>query len=101
MRLSESVTGDVKARRAPTTMQLGPESDYRLVITEGFGPVGEIRDWAIKRIGAPLVPRPTASWTGSSPPTASPEWPRGCRSPRWRASRWSRTTRRSRRWACS
>ncbi|WP_211301846.1 lonely Cys domain-containing protein, partial [Streptomyces sparsogenes] len=51
-RLPEAVTKDPTLRRTPRTLELGPESDYRLVITEDFGPVAQIRDWAVDRIGA-------------------------------------------------
>ncbi|MGV9935202.1 WXG100-like domain-containing protein [Streptomyces olivaceoviridis] len=40
------------ADRVPRSMTLGPHTDYRLVHTEGYGPVGEIRDWAVRRVGA-------------------------------------------------
>ncbi|MGW0513531.1 WXG100-like domain-containing protein [Streptomyces olivaceoviridis] len=40
------------ADRVPRSMTLGPHTDYRLVHTEGYGPVGEIRDWALRRVGA-------------------------------------------------
>ncbi|WP_137022870.1 lonely Cys domain-containing protein, partial [Streptomyces albus] len=51
-RLTESATAGTKPGRTPRTLRLGPESDYRLVITEDFGPVAHIRDWAVRRIGA-------------------------------------------------
>ncbi|CAM5361770.1 hypothetical protein [Streptomyces canarius] len=40
------------ADRVPRSMTLGPHTDYRLVHTEGYGPVREIRDWALRRAGA-------------------------------------------------
>ncbi|MER7971979.1 lonely Cys domain-containing protein, partial [Streptomyces sp. NPDC096080] len=51
-RLTDGATRQATPGRTPATLQLGPESDYRLVITEDFGPVAAIRDWAVDRIGA-------------------------------------------------
>ncbi|MFF0035889.1 hypothetical protein ACFYRG_06620 [Streptomyces mirabilis] len=52
VRLSDGETSPTGAGRVPRTMTLGPSSDYRLVHTEGYGPVKEIRDWALSRVGA-------------------------------------------------
>ncbi|MER7184469.1 hypothetical protein ABT404_34250, partial [Streptomyces hyaluromycini] len=52
VRLPDNLTDASEPGRTPRAMELGPESDYRLVYTEDFGPVREIRDWAVNRIGA-------------------------------------------------
>ncbi|WP_406178170.1 hypothetical protein [Streptomyces sp. NBC_00996] len=52
VRLSDSETSPDKPGRAPRTMTLGPQSDYRLVHTEGYGSLKDIRDWALARAGA-------------------------------------------------
>ncbi|MFD3944797.1 hypothetical protein [Streptomyces sp. NPDC058579] len=52
VRLSDSETGPTTPGSAPRHMNLGAESDYRLVHTEGYGPVAGIREWALRRIGA-------------------------------------------------
>lgn len=52
VRLSDNETSPAEPGRAPRTMTLGPETDYRLVHTEGYGSVKEIRDWAVARANA-------------------------------------------------
>jgi hypothetical protein len=52
VRLSDSETTPADPGPAPRTMTLGPHSDYRLVHTEGYGPVKEIREWAASQVGA-------------------------------------------------
>ncbi|MFG2960185.1 lonely Cys domain-containing protein [Streptomyces sp. NPDC048291] len=52
VRLPDSLTDQSEPGRTPREMDLGAESDYRLVYTEDFGPLREIRDWAADRIGA-------------------------------------------------
>ncbi|MFE6554325.1 hypothetical protein ACFVHS_38950 [Streptomyces sp. NPDC057746] len=52
VRLSDGETSPSQAGRVPRTMTLGPSSDYRLVHTEGYGPVKKMRDWALRRAGA-------------------------------------------------
>ncbi|MFB7054887.1 hypothetical protein ACFCXT_17430 [Streptomyces vinaceus] len=50
VRLSDSETKSPGARgRVPSEMDLGPDTDYRLVHTEGYGPVAGIRAWALAR----------------------------------------------------
>ncbi|MBE9500373.1 hypothetical protein IHE61_27310 [Streptomyces sp. GKU 257-1] len=52
-RLPDSVTnGRAAVGRTPRRMELGPESDYRMFVTEDFGPTAGIRDWAVGEIGA-------------------------------------------------
>ncbi|CCB73153.1 membrane protein of unknown function [Streptantibioticus cattleyicolor NRRL 8057 = DSM 46488] len=51
VRLPDSLMTSVSPGRIPRSMELGPESRYRLVRTEGFGPVARIRDWAAGEIG--------------------------------------------------
>ncbi|MEW2219198.1 hypothetical protein AB0939_07755 [Streptomyces sp. NPDC006990] len=52
-RLPDSVTnGGAAVGRTPRRMELGPESDYRMFVTEDFGPTTEIRAWAVGEIGA-------------------------------------------------
>ncbi|MEV5244686.1 toxin glutamine deamidase domain-containing protein [Streptomyces werraensis] len=46
MTSSEPFTGAL-----PQRMTLGPESRYRMVSTEAFGPVGHIHDWALEQAG--------------------------------------------------
>ena len=50
-RLPESASQEAKVRRTPKTLELGPESDFRHVVTVDFGPVDHIRDWAVDRMG--------------------------------------------------
>ncbi|MEU8588767.1 hypothetical protein AB0C59_17470 [Streptomyces sp. NPDC048664] len=52
VRLSDSETSPAAPGPAPRTMTLGPQADYRLVHTEGYGSLKEIRDWAVARAGA-------------------------------------------------
>ncbi|MDH2393553.1 hypothetical protein QCN29_33270 [Streptomyces sp. HNM0663] len=52
VRLSDSETRPAEPGPAPRTMTLGPHSDYRLVHTEGYGPVRKIREWAVSQVGA-------------------------------------------------
>ncbi|WP_167542555.1 hypothetical protein, partial [Streptomyces himastatinicus] len=51
-RLPEVETTESTVRRTPKTLELGPESDYRLVVTEDFGPVTPIFEWAVNRLDA-------------------------------------------------
>ncbi|WP_324618405.1 lonely Cys domain-containing protein [Streptomyces sp. RTd22] len=50
-RLPEGVTKESTVRRTPKRLELGPESDFRFFVTEDFGPVDHIRDWAVDRMG--------------------------------------------------
>ncbi|MER6290339.1 hypothetical protein [Streptomyces sviceus] len=52
LRLPEGETRPGEPGPVPRTLSLGPESDYRLVHTEGYGPVEAIRKWALERTGA-------------------------------------------------
>ncbi|MGW0300863.1 hypothetical protein ACWDYK_29775 [Streptomyces anthocyanicus] len=52
VRLPDSETAPGRGSRVPDTMTIDPNADYRLVHTEGYGPVGEIRRWALNRLGA-------------------------------------------------
>ncbi|WP_028810022.1 hypothetical protein [Streptomyces sp. 351MFTsu5.1] len=52
LRLPEGETRPGEPGPVPRTLSLGPESDYRLVHTEGYGPVEAIRKWALDRTGA-------------------------------------------------
>ncbi|MFE5238788.1 MULTISPECIES: lonely Cys domain-containing protein [unclassified Streptomyces] len=59
VRLPDSVTsGTVRPGRIPRSLELGRQSTYRLVRTEGFGPVARMRDWAAAEIG--VLPGSTA-----------------------------------------
>ncbi|MEV6536532.1 lonely Cys domain-containing protein, partial [Streptomyces sp. NPDC051639] len=51
VRLPESETNPGPADRMPKEMDVDPDTSYRLAHTEGFGPVGAIRDWALERLG--------------------------------------------------
>ncbi|MFC4034388.1 hypothetical protein ACFO3J_23335 [Streptomyces polygonati] len=51
-RLADSETKPGTPGRAPERLSMGPQTDYRLVHTEGYGPVAGIRAWALKRAGA-------------------------------------------------
>ncbi|MEU5045487.1 hypothetical protein AB0G40_31780, partial [Streptomyces griseorubiginosus] len=52
LRLPEGETRPGEPGPVPRTLSLGPRSDYRLVHTEGYGPVEAIRKWALDRTGA-------------------------------------------------
>ncbi|MFE4816994.1 hypothetical protein ACFRFU_11275 [Streptomyces sp. NPDC056704] len=52
LRLPDGETAPGEPGPVPRALSLGPESDYRLVHTEGYGPVEAIRKWALKRTGA-------------------------------------------------
>ncbi|MFE3032383.1 hypothetical protein ACFXKY_12100 [Streptomyces canus] len=52
LRLPEGETRPGEPGPVPRTLSLGPDSDYRLVHTEGYGPVEAIRKWALERTGA-------------------------------------------------
>ncbi len=52
VRLPDSAVERSRPGRIPRTLALGHGSQYRLVRTEGFGPVSRIRDWAAGEIGA-------------------------------------------------
>ncbi|MEU6483646.1 hypothetical protein [Streptomyces sp. NPDC046887] len=52
LRLPDSAVKPPKAGRIPRSIALDQDSQYRLVRTEGFGPVTRIRDWAAQRVGA-------------------------------------------------
>ncbi|MFC4508395.1 hypothetical protein [Streptomyces vulcanius] len=56
-RLPDSVTSASEPGRIPRTIRLDQNSQYRLVRTEGFGPVRHILDWAAAEVGA----RPSSS----------------------------------------
>ncbi|WP_218924466.1 hypothetical protein [Streptomyces sp. st140] len=59
VRLPDSVmSATVAPGRIPRSMELGRQSAYRLVRTEGFGPVSRMRDWAAQEIG--VAPGSTA-----------------------------------------
>ncbi|MFJ8171148.1 hypothetical protein ACIQ64_22185 [Streptomyces sp. NPDC094473] len=59
VRLPDSVTSTKAAPgRIPRSMELDRQSSYRLVRTEGFGPVSRMRDWAAQEIG--VAPGSTA-----------------------------------------
>lgn len=59
VRLPDSVTKTKAALgRIPRSLELDRQSSYRLVRTEGFGPVSRIRDWAAAEIG--VTPGSTA-----------------------------------------
>ncbi|WP_367572055.1 hypothetical protein [Streptomyces globisporus] len=59
VRLPDSVMSATAAPgRIPRSMELGRQSAYRLVRTEGFGPVSRMRDWAAQEIG--VAPGSTA-----------------------------------------
>ncbi|MFJ4842033.1 lonely Cys domain-containing protein [Streptomyces sp. NPDC088746] len=59
VRLPDSVTSTTATPgRIPRSMELGRQSAYRLVRTEGFGPVSRMRDWAAQEIG--VAPGSTA-----------------------------------------
>ncbi|MFE1856690.1 hypothetical protein, partial [Streptomyces sp. NPDC059489] len=50
VRLSQSETKPGPAGRMPLEMDVTPDASYRLVHTEGFGPVDKIRQWALDRL---------------------------------------------------
>ncbi|MFJ4895979.1 hypothetical protein ACIP5U_39285 [Streptomyces sp. NPDC088788] len=53
VRIADGMTSsDNEATRVPSSLLLGPDSDYRFVITEAFGPTRAMRDWAIGKVGA-------------------------------------------------
>ncbi|MFD5934379.1 hypothetical protein [Streptomyces sp. NPDC060333] len=52
LRLPDSAVKPSKPGRTPRTIAMDHQTQYRLVRTEGFGPVSRIRDWAAARIGA-------------------------------------------------
>ncbi|WP_327167286.1 hypothetical protein [Streptomyces subrutilus] len=52
LRLPDSAVRPSQPGRTPRTIAMDHETQYRLVRTEGFGPVSGIRDWAAARIGA-------------------------------------------------
>ncbi|MEU5716190.1 hypothetical protein AB0G71_10440 [Streptomyces sp. NPDC020403] len=59
VRLPDSVTSTKAAPgRIPRSLELDRQSSYRLVRTEGFGPVSRMRDWAAAEIG--VAPGSTA-----------------------------------------
>lgn len=59
VRLPDSVTSTTaRPGRIPRSLELGRNSTYRLVRTEGFGPVARMRDWAAREIG--VAPGSTA-----------------------------------------
>ncbi len=59
VRLPDSVTKTKAAPgRIPRSLELDRQSSYRLVRTEGFGPVSRMRDWAAAEIG--VAPGSTA-----------------------------------------
>ncbi|WP_307080396.1 EndoU domain-containing protein [Streptomyces canus] len=51
---SETASGEPGPgrRSAPSRIELGPQSDYRLVHTEGYGPVKDLRDRLLAEVGA-------------------------------------------------
>ncbi|MET9442317.1 hypothetical protein [Streptomyces sp. NPDC006610] len=51
LRLPDSAVEPYGPGRIPRTISLDHDSQYRLVRTEGFGPVAAIRDWAAAEIG--------------------------------------------------
>ncbi|MBO4257591.1 lonely Cys domain-containing protein [Streptomyces griseorubiginosus] len=54
VRLPDSLTRPQPATARqdfPDTFAFGPQSGYRAVSTEGYGPVAHIRDWAIRQAG--------------------------------------------------
>ncbi|MEU6353680.1 hypothetical protein ABZ896_30860 [Streptomyces sp. NPDC047072] len=52
LRLPDGETRPGEPGPVPRTLALGPASDYRLVHTEGYGPVDAIRTWALAKTGA-------------------------------------------------
>ncbi|MEU3185087.1 hypothetical protein ABZ707_12925 [Streptomyces sp. NPDC006923] len=52
VRLPDSVTKKARPGRIPRSIVLSRNSGYRLVRSEGFGPVAKIRDWAAGEIAA-------------------------------------------------
>ncbi|WP_392896913.1 hypothetical protein [Streptomyces sp. LN699] len=52
LRLPDSAVKPSKPGRTPRSIAMDHQTQYRLVRTEGFGPVSRIRDWAAARIGA-------------------------------------------------
>ncbi|MFE6281200.1 hypothetical protein [Streptomyces sp. NPDC057877] len=51
VRLPDSAVKPSRPGRIPRTIPLDQDSQYRLVRTEGFGPVSRIRDWAAAELG--------------------------------------------------
>ncbi|MCY0941816.1 hypothetical protein OTB23_10805 [Streptomyces sp. H34-AA3] len=52
LRLPDSAVKPSRPGRIPRSIAMDHDTQYRLVRTEGFGPVSRIRDWAAAEIGA-------------------------------------------------
>ncbi|MFJ5263828.1 hypothetical protein ACIQAC_25535 [Streptomyces sp. NPDC088387] len=55
VRLAESLTTrqpDATRAGLPDTITFGPEQGYRTMNTEGYGPLADVRAWAIEQLGA-------------------------------------------------
>ncbi|WP_234360063.1 EndoU domain-containing protein [Streptomyces sp. DSM 15324] len=50
VRLPDSATAPGEPGRVPSRIELGPQSDYRLVHTEGYGPVKRLRDLILEKL---------------------------------------------------
>ncbi|WP_406398019.1 hypothetical protein OH805_03650 [Streptomyces sp. NBC_00879] len=52
LRLPDNATAENKPGRIPRTLEFPSQPDLRLVGTESYGPLAQIRDWAAAQIGA-------------------------------------------------
>ncbi|MET9888479.1 hypothetical protein ABZZ20_36275, partial [Streptomyces sp. NPDC006430] len=52
VRLPDSFTAPGEPGRVPSRIELGPQSDYRLVHTEGYGPVKRLRELVLEQLEA-------------------------------------------------
>nr|WSX54020.1 hypothetical protein OG409_36935 [Streptomyces sp. NBC_00974] len=56
VRLPDSFTTPGEPGRVPSRIELGPQSDYRLVHTEGYGPVKRLRELVLEQLAANGAP---------------------------------------------
>ncbi|MFB7469228.1 hypothetical protein ACFCZ1_38045, partial [Streptomyces sp. NPDC056224] len=56
VRLPDSFTTPGEPGRVPSKIELGPQSDYRLVHTEGYGPLKRLRELVLEQLAADGAP---------------------------------------------